>query len=1124
MRILQVTLTLTFALLSNQLTANDKYIEDAQTRMKAFAIPDQLKAELWADQSQTQNPSFFSFDGKGRMLITELDRINRGVGDVRSFSKAKLIDDIYIQTSADRLAMYKKYAADKPLSHYTQSSDQIRLVADTNGDGRADQSNIFATGFNDALDGLGVGVIERDGKVLYTNIPNLWQLEDTNNDGVADKRESLQSGFGTRVSFMGHDMHGLVWGPDGRLYWSLGDRGYSFTSKEGKTFHAPNEGAIFRANADGSNIEVFYTGVRNPQELVFDEYGNLFTADNDGDQSDTERVNHLIEGGDSGWHAGHQTIMSFTKKLQLRSYQYTGDAGVPVSWLVNDMSVPRKNNQPAYMLPGIGQLLTGPSGFTYNPSNYLGEQYRNSFFVALYAGSSAGSYISSFKTEENGASFLMTDFTRFSSGINAPDVDFGPDGRLYVSEFNYGGWDSRNEGAIFAISPKNESAKTRVRNQRFQQLLTADYSQKTFRELTDLLAIDHQKIRQNAQFELAKRDTKGLQIFQKLALDKTQTTFSRIHSIWGLSQFVFETPVSVDILKSLLPLVHDQNEQVRIQTVKVLGDHNASFARQALLSALTDKHPQVKMNAAIALGRIGEISAVAPVVQAIIDNGDQDLWLRHAYVMALKGIDKKYWFAHKDHLSKSVRLAVLLALRALSDQEVAYFLHDKERALVEEAIVAITDKALINKRGESAKLLNANLPAANDVQAYFHHRLINANYNEGQLADAKRILAYATHQQLPNRLVAEALAAIEGWDEVNPIDTITGLPTTANKNRADITTAVHQYLPIIISNAKGSALVQAMRIADKYHYQLPSQSLMAIANDVATDEDIRVQSLKMLATRKDIDLADISVNLLTDDSKKVLANSLGLLIESDKKLALTTLKQFLASTSLKQNIAALTQVNKVDDADINQILVRYLTDLLADKLAPQLTIELLEATEQHKNAEIQALVSQYQNKLQSQDLMGQYAATLTGGDLKTGREIFHGGGAAQCIRCHRVNNFGQSYVGPDLTGLASRYDDAYILQALIEPSAAVAPGFGVVSLTLNNGEKISGQFKAETEQDITLTHKGNKHSVYQKDKIKDLQRPMSGMPPMNYILTKREIRDLLAYLTSLKNPEQRSGH
>ena len=105
--------------------------------------------------------------------------------------------------------------------------------------------------------------------MYHTCIPNVWKFTDGNGDGVADKSEVLLTGFGPKLSMFGHDMHGIIMGPDGRLYWSIGDRGYNVKSKEGKTFGEPSRGAIFRSDIDGSNFEGFHYGLRNPQEIAF---------------------------------------------------------------------------------------------------------------------------------------------------------------------------------------------------------------------------------------------------------------------------------------------------------------------------------------------------------------------------------------------------------------------------------------------------------------------------------------------------------------------------------------------------------------------------------------------------------------------------------------------------------------------------------------------------------------------------------------------------------------------------------------------------------------------------------------------------------------------------------------
>src|SRR5262249_57866800 len=116
-------------------------------------------------------------------------------------------------------------------------------------------------------------------------------------------------GYGVHVGFLGHDLHGLRMGPDGKLYFSIGDRGFNIQT-EGRTVAYPDTGAVLRCNPDGSALEVVATGLRNPQELAFDQYGNLFTGDNNADHGDAARWVYVVDGGDSRWRMGYQYMNS----------------------------------------------------------------------------------------------------------------------------------------------------------------------------------------------------------------------------------------------------------------------------------------------------------------------------------------------------------------------------------------------------------------------------------------------------------------------------------------------------------------------------------------------------------------------------------------------------------------------------------------------------------------------------------------------------------------------------------------------------------------------------------------------------------------------------------------------
>src|SRR4051812_20058840 len=246
----------------------------ALQNMKSFRVPPGLKVELFAAEPKLASPVAISVDEKGRVFVAEEYRLGQGAAENRNnpaFAFSFFLeDDLQIRTLDDRLAAYRKWAHKIPggMDYFTKHSDQVRLVEDTDGDGRADKSTVFARGFNAPLDGLAAGVLARDADVYFTCIPNLWRLRDTNGTGTADVRQQLLTGFGVNIAFFGHDLHGLIFGPDGKLYFSVGDRGFNVTSKEGTTFSGPRTGAVFRCDPDGSNFEVVMRGLRNPQELA----------------------------------------------------------------------------------------------------------------------------------------------------------------------------------------------------------------------------------------------------------------------------------------------------------------------------------------------------------------------------------------------------------------------------------------------------------------------------------------------------------------------------------------------------------------------------------------------------------------------------------------------------------------------------------------------------------------------------------------------------------------------------------------------------------------------------------------------------------------------------------------
>ena len=283
-----------------------------------------LRLTKWARQPMLLNPVALSFDYEGRLYVVETARRGTVDIDIRSH-KEWVIDDLSSETIPQLRRMFRTNMAPE-LSEQNKSwladrngdgshdwrdlmavKERIHLLQDTDDDGKADVAKVFAEGFNQEINGVMAGVLPYRGDVFATIYPDVWKLNDLDGDGYADKREVFFHGFGVHAAFDGHDLHGLTVGPDGKLYFSVGDNGFSVRTREGRLLHHPNTGGVLRCNWDGSDLDVFATGLRNVQELAFDEFGNLFSVDNDGDiREERERFVYITEGSDSGWRLNWQ--------------------------------------------------------------------------------------------------------------------------------------------------------------------------------------------------------------------------------------------------------------------------------------------------------------------------------------------------------------------------------------------------------------------------------------------------------------------------------------------------------------------------------------------------------------------------------------------------------------------------------------------------------------------------------------------------------------------------------------------------------------------------------------------------------------------------------------------------
>ena len=85
--------------------------------------------------------------------------------------------------------MIEKWKDKFPKDFFTKESERIRVIEDTDGDGKADKVTTFAEDFRDPVDGPAAGVLVMNNRVYFTNIPKIWGFDDKNDDLKADTED-----------------------------------------------------------------------------------------------------------------------------------------------------------------------------------------------------------------------------------------------------------------------------------------------------------------------------------------------------------------------------------------------------------------------------------------------------------------------------------------------------------------------------------------------------------------------------------------------------------------------------------------------------------------------------------------------------------------------------------------------------------------------------------------------------------------------------------------------------------------------------------------------------------------------------------------------------------------------
>src|SRR6056297_1315819 len=856
-------------------TVTDSEAEESAERIETEMSPtvaEGFEVSLWASEDLLSDAIGLDVDDQGRVYVSITERRRNSELDIRAHPDW-MIASIGLETAQDKLDFIHQTLA-------PENSDQNQWITDLNEDGshdyrdlainsesalmledltgnaRANKSTELVREFSEENTDVAGAVMMHDGDLFVGVSPDMWRIRDTNGDGYWDQKESIAHGFGTNVGFGGHGMSGLTTGPDGRVYWSIGDVGMSVVDQDGKRWHYPRQGVIVRSEPDGSDFEVYAAGLRNTHEFVFDKYGNLITVDNDGDHAgEHERLVYLINGSDSGWRLNWQ----FGKYDDPKNNDYK-------VLMDEEYFRPRFETQAAHLLPPLDRYDSGHSGVAYNPGTALSDEWTDTFFIGKFVGSPANSGVFAFSLEEDGAAFSMGEEQVLLEGLLPTSLDFGPDGALYMTDW-IRGWGQKNQGRIWKLDDvENTDSEARIQT---KQLLEASFTDQSSDQLFEYLGHDDMRIRQKAQFELANRgDTSTLE----RAIADGNEQLARIHGIWGLAQMGRS---DADAVAPLITLLDDPDHEIRSQAAKWLGDVRYTPAAESVSELLKDSHPRVRFFATEALGRMSYWKAFDQVVKMLEENNDEDVYLRHAGAIALSRFeDGEALSGLADHPSEAVRTAAVVALKRLEHPGSARYLNDNSEFVVTNAARAISDDAFVDDAMQPLASLLDNPPFTNEA---LMRRIINANLYVGTADEAQRLARFSADSEYSEQMRVEALRTLMHWENPSIFDRVTGrhrgqIQNEASEAREAMAIVADQLLIDPSSNIK----IAAIKTSAELGITETVDRIYALVSE-GNSPEVRSVALEGLQTLGFENIDDAVEIALSDDNETVRMTAIGMI-------------------------------------------------------------------------------------------------------------------------------------------------------------------------------------------------------------------------------------------------------
>ncbi|QEL16306.1 PVC-type heme-binding CxxCH protein [Limnoglobus roseus] len=1016
-----------------------KYVDQGQydPRLRGYQTPEGFKLEIVSTEPTVVNPVGMTFAPDGRLFVLEWKEDPYNL--TRWFEFKETFH--YRDGTTRQVATMKKWIGD-PLKELTLNG----------ATGQYDAAKVIV------MDELPSTVLYHDGWMYLTGRGTVRRYKQSKPGGLWDVKETIAQGF---CGYHHHQVSGLTIGNDGKLYITSGDDDNVVEGSDGSRATVLRTGAVFRCNPDGSQMEVFSLGYRNPyRDVAQDEAFNLFHADNDNEDGSRFtgcRIMHVAEESDYGWRL----------KIGARCCQSDNTRGAVAGELPGKL--------PPMTKTGRGS----PAGLLIYNDTRLPKQYRG----LMYYPDVFRKLVRAYQVKPVGSTFEISgefEFLKTDDPLFRPcQMVTGPDGAIYVCDWRT---DSGGAGKLWGDGKNGRIYRLRWVGTKDQPELPlrgmdswANLQKASDADLVNKLAAADFSDRLIARDELIRRGPASrplvLKAFDSLPPAGRLPAMGVLQSLW-----------TAEVEALFTRLVADESTDVRRVAVEALGLRGSAAAKAVLQRAVRDPQPAVRRAAVLALPRVAGATAVDAVLTAWKADDGKDVFLADAYLRALERTGKP----GIDALAKAADAG--------------------DPALRDRVVTAFT--ALRTK------------PAADALE-----KLVAApTFTPGQRAALIRSYSNYLFEPMPSlQPLAESLAADPATPLAVRMAAVDVLAGDNHLGGAAGTKLVFGLLDSDDADARITA-IQAVELVRLKETTPKLLAIAADVKRSVAERSAAVRAVRVTGDASAASVIRTVLHA-PHESVAFRAEALRTLNALDKKQATAIAEELLNQsepTLLAEAVAVLG--NSKDGAKLlgEQYVAKKLPAELWPRVSEALRKFASDPAIAKLNSEVKK--GGLRLSMSPDDLAKIRETVLVKGDAGRGRELFLNASKLACVTCHHLEGFG-GQVGPDLTRVWDTQTVDKLLESLAQPSKEIKEGYQAYRIDTVDGQVFTGLKVSETPKEVVLREASGRDVRVKREDVDKLAPSKSSLMPDDAVsqLTYEEFIDLLAFLKSRDAQESLRG-